>query len=884
MPGEWPLVGRVEELALLRDALADPGSAGAVLVGEAGVGKTRLAAELTAGVRSEGHPTRWVSATRSAAAVPLGAVADLLPADGESSSRAELFARTAAVLCRDAVGGRVVVGVDDAHLLDDASAGLVHHLARCGGVFLVVTVTSSNPVPDAIRALWKDGLAVRVDVQALSLNEVAALLALRLDGPVEQTSTHRLWSLCQGNVLFLRELVAAGLADGRLARRDDLWCWRGSLSTNARLVELVEARIARLGPDLRSTLEILAVGEPVGTGMIAALEIGLEVAELDRRGVLRSEQVSGSVVLRLAHPLHAQVVRAALSPRRRAEITAVLADALTLVGAVGTDVVRLATWQLDSGRGTDPDTLVAGANAALATFDPVVAERLARAAVRAGGGGAATVALATALASAGRHDQAVALFEGLDLSRGATDADIAAAGAAWSHSLFYELHRPGDAEDLLRRLEPAVACGPSRDRMAALRATLCFWSGRPTEAAAIAAEVVDRATPGTKASLTAVGALVPALVDLGRTIDARALADRHLALALADPTVAEQAGAVALGLGFALWLGGRLVELDEFCAATVGLSRDLGVLSGIGCFGTLAGVAALARGRVRTAVVRLHDAAAALADADPANLSVWCWATTARACSASGDAAGAVEAVAKAESRFGAGAGLFADELALGRAWAAAARGELSTARAIAVEAADLLAERGHHGELFALHDAARLGAPALVADRIAALAVTTDGEFAPAAAAHARALADGDASALDGAAAMLAGMGAELVAAEAAAAAASLHQRAGRRGRAAISAECGATWARSCEGAVTPGLARGCEPSLLRSLTDREHEIAGLAAAGLTNRQIASSLVLSTRTVGNHLYRLYAKLGVADRAELTALIAAVGPALANTE
>jgi DNA-binding CsgD family transcriptional regulator len=51
--------------------------------------------------------------------------------------------------------------------------------------------------------------------------------------------------------------------------------------------------------------------------------------------------------------------------------------------------------------------------------------------------------------------------------------------------------------------------------------------------------------------------------------------------------------------------------------------------------------------------------------------------------------------------------------------------------------------------------------------------------------------------------------------------------------------------------------------------LTPQEAEVADLAAAGLTNKEIAERLHLSARTVGGHLYRLFPKLGVTNRASL---------------
>jgi DNA-binding CsgD family transcriptional regulator len=51
--------------------------------------------------------------------------------------------------------------------------------------------------------------------------------------------------------------------------------------------------------------------------------------------------------------------------------------------------------------------------------------------------------------------------------------------------------------------------------------------------------------------------------------------------------------------------------------------------------------------------------------------------------------------------------------------------------------------------------------------------------------------------------------------------------------------------------------------------LTSREREIALLVAQGRTSKEVAAALVLSVRTVDNHLQRIFAKLGVTSRAQL---------------
>jgi len=60
-------------------------------------------------------------------------------------------------------------------------------------------------------------------------------------------------------------------------------------------------------------------------------------------------------------------------------------------------------------------------------------------------------------------------------------------------------------------------------------------------------------------------------------------------------------------------------------------------------------------------------------------------------------------------------------------------------------------------------------------------------------------------------------------------------------------------------------------------ALTGQEHQIASLAAAGLTNKQIGQRLYLSPRTVSNHLYKVFPKLGISSRAGLRDALLALG-------
>ena len=97
-----------------RDRRKRPCGRRQVAVGERGVG----------GGCRERAATDWVQATQAAASIPLGAFAGLIPTGVPNSDRLQLFQLCATALRERAGGERVVLGVDDAHLLDPGSAAL----------------------------------------------------------------------------------------------------------------------------------------------------------------------------------------------------------------------------------------------------------------------------------------------------------------------------------------------------------------------------------------------------------------------------------------------------------------------------------------------------------------------------------------------------------------------------------------------------------------------------------------------------------------------------------------------------------------------------------------------------------------------------------------
>ncbi|MFI6322989.1 LuxR C-terminal-related transcriptional regulator [Nonomuraea sp. NPDC050556] len=830
----WPLVGREPQLSMIDSALKGHGSV--VVAGPAGVGKSRLA---RVAAKRSGRAVLQVSATEAARPLPLGAMAALLPAGPAGDNLLGWAARE--ILAKDP--GLLLV--DDAHLLDATSAALVHQLA--GRVQLVVTVRTGEPCADSVTALWKDRLAERIDLGPLLKTEVGEVLAQTLGAPADPATVDRLADLSQGNPLYLRELITSG-ALTRTGR------WRGEVELPTRLIELIAARIGT--PD--QALELVAFGEPLELHALTKATGEAPVEDAEARGLVRIVQDGRRTTVRLTHPLYGEAVRAACPSLRTRRRYRELAEAIEATPARRRhDVLRLAMWRLESGTTEDPEPLLAALQLAWAAHDYPLAERLGRAALNAGAGPRAAVLLAPVLAfsgnpaeaervlaavwdqpcdertrallistrinvlsSSGRIPEAVRLLE--EGERTLKEPDNLQEMAFWRASYHLAL---GEFADALR-VADAIVAAPSGDGMLAqalmMRAWVLLFTGRPLDAV----EITDRVLAMRERWEGAVPVIFRGLYEIRRS--AAMFAGDLPGYAAATE---EHAALVADGH----WeLAG--VELD--------LTRA---------------VLARMRGEVTKARTALHRAEVSGA---PGQYQAQVWVELAHASALAGDANTTMEPggaqVPPVTARFN-------EDLV--RPWVAAARGEGAPAE-LAIAAADRMREYGALSqEVIARHDAVRLGAAPLVADRLAELADECQGWYAEAAAAHAAAWGDG--AALLTASQRFEELGFALHAAEAAAQASRAFESAGRTASARSAGARAWTLAARCAGARTPALSRLQAPGL----TSRELEIAQLAAAGLTSKEIAGRLVISIRTVENHLQMAYGKLGVTGRGELGGLL-----------
>ncbi len=865
MGAAWTLTGRDEELGIIAEALAESGGySGVTIAGPAGVGKSRLAQEAVTAASEMGWAVRWVVGTRSARSIPLGSFAQWT--DGVDGNALQLVHHVIATVTSVKANSPLLVAVDDAHLLDDLSACVLHQLVLRKLATVITTSRSGEPAPDAVTALWKDGHLRRLELQPLSRPELSALIQASLKGPVSAECADRLWRFSRGNVLFLRHLVEQELNAGRLINDDGQWRWLGKVTVSPTLTDLVELHIGAVSEGLREVVDLVAVAEPIERCCLMSLASAELIEEAEHRGLIAVSS-SATDLVSVGHPLYGEVRLEQSGRLRLRRLRGRAARAMTTIDATRHfDPLRLGLLWLESDLEPDGEIFLRAAQAAILRLDVELAERLADAAVRAGGLLDSVMLHAHALILLNRGCEAEKVLNSLN-DEGLPQAALAKVIHLRAANLLWPLGRPEDSWTVIEK-GLIRAAGPLADQLHAFRCIQLAMAARPAEVAELTGSV-DRSHLPALQALVAIWAEVIALGELGRPNQAAVAAGEGYALACDSPYAAYHGIRLTEYHVVAMVLGGCIHQAVEAadsthqkCLKVPGVSRSVAT--------AITGMAALGAGDLATSLQCLRLAL----DDFTVRGDITCALHRFRivyteALARSGDVDGALRALETVQASRHPSLAFVESEYLLSAAWVAAARSRLSEARRLARQAAEFA--RSHHQlarEVLCLQTAVQFGETAF-AHRLTQLADLVEGPRAPLAARYARAASDDNADALTEVSEDFEAMGDLLAAADSAAQASLSYRRAHRRGPSLTASGRARRIADSC-GAVSPAVVAANSPL---SLTIREREIVNLLSQGLSNKAIAETLTTSVRTVEGHIYRVMSRLDLNNRTELSALI-----------
>ncbi|MFC9555694.1 LuxR C-terminal-related transcriptional regulator [Rhodococcus sp. NPDC056960] len=844
MDNVWPLIGREEELRRIWAAVEGPGDDSGVLVaGGVGVGKSRLASAAVA-VLAKRHAVRWVTATASARTLPLGAFAQWAPI-----SQADPMMVIHTVIKALTAGDKpVVVAVDDVHLLDDLSVVVIQQLVQRGLARVVLTLRCTEPAPDTITTLWKDGFLDRIDLDPLCENDTECLLSQALGGPVAPATAAELWNLTRGNVLFLRHLVCQERDAGRLVSDGGTWRWGGEPVVSSTLAKLITGQLGSLTDDTAEVLDYLAIGEPIDGAVLEILTSPHAVKELHSRGLIDMTSDNGDITVRLSHPLYGEVRRSTGNLLQLRRLRGRLATSLSArADPTPAALLRRALLTLESDLRPDPGLYLAATATALRLHDALLALRFADAGHLSDSGFQGAMLHYWVLNYVGRAEDAFTLLEALD-QKALTIEEQRRLSVMRVGTLCWSLGDPERA-----RQELAIAKVASHNHksseLAAFEVLLESVQGRPDNAIA-AGNGVFQAAPSDMAFVITSCALVIAHGYSGNAAEVFPLTKRASAL------VATSSDASALEYGVvyfhieAMFIAGYLQAAEQVMTQFVEYAAN--TPGTIGLFVSLLhSYVDLSQGRPSAALEVLNRADREFRTTTyDRSAVVSCRVYLTLALSHRGDGKRAAELVRDLDTLNP--YGFLRSGCILAKAWAAAAQEMIADAIRLARKAAAIAAERGHFGqEVMCLQAASQFG-DRTTSHRLNELTAVVDGPRVHAVALHANGLTCANGEELAEASRRYEEIGDIVAATDASAQAGTLFREQQHHGSALTATERARTLAGTYRGLDTPALRRAGETT---PLTRRQREIVALVSQGFTNKEIAERLGVSIRTVEGHRY-----------------------------
>ncbi len=873
MAPSWPLTARSALFDRIGRTYARGDVGGVVLTGAAGVGKTRLGEELL--LAAAGRPTARVVGHPATQQIPLGALAHLLPADlgqelgGGDDDRSALFHRARSHLADRPDRRRLLLLVDDVDQLDATSLALLLPLTIERRVFLVATLRSGSAMPAVVASLLKEGHLTIETIPVLSVDEVSTLLHRVLDGPVDTDAVDRLAALSGGNLQVLRELVLRSLEQDRLVLEQGGWRLLG-LPRSAGLDELVGAHLAELDEAELRGLEALAVAGVLGLADLEALVGAEAAATLDRRGLLRVTTEERRARVGVSHPIYGEILRQQMTVLRTRQLQRALADRLEEHGARRRDdITHLALWRLEAGGTVDVDALVDAGRLAVLGRDADQARRFARAASDGGRPfDGALIALEAAVldGDAGEIEQIVAsVWSEASLPQTSRShlARRLANARFWQGDLDGALRALADAEPLLDEPVPAAT-------VRAQHALLLANNGRPRDALRIVDAVGAADDARVRVDLATARSI--GYLSMGRFTDAIDAAREGARTQARLPAWQRRRGMAShvVNEAHALTYSGRYQAARDLIEAAVPGAQQARAQAALVWFEVVLGEIERDSGRGREAVRHFSTAADLATDAGQDAALVWALVGIAQGHLLLGDGPAAEEALARADAHTSPVATSWSTR-ERARAWLLAGKGDLAGARRLIAEVAEASRdEELWNFECGVVHDLVRFGDPGAAVERLGELEQIVEGPYIEVLAAHGRAAVARDVARYEEVVDRFEALPCFVLGAEASMELADLHRRAGRSREAAGAVRRAVRLAEAAGGAGTPGLLRG---AAVEPLSEREREVALLAAGGMASRDIADQLFLSKRTIDSHLSSAYRKLGVSGRAELRAAL-----------
>jgi DNA-binding NarL/FixJ family response regulator len=539
------LIGRLSELAVLTDALADAaaGTGRLVLVeGDAGVGKTRLVQEFADRAARDGATVLSGGCLQLEADIPYAAFDEALPGAffTGTADRATEFRRVAEAIA--AAGQPVVLVLEDLHWADASTRDLLVFLQRAlrhSPVLQVGThrsgeVGGDHPVAGMVAELARLPHTERLRLAPLNPKETTELARGLLGVEPGGEMVKVLLSRAEGNPFFTEELIAA-------------WPARGEVPQTVR--EVVITRLARLTEGARQLSRLASViGRTVSHDLLAELaglsevDIGGSVRDLIHHGQLVTAGEDGYA---FRHALIREAIYADLLPGERRAAHARVAK---LLAARPTPVAELAHhWDA---AGEVAEALVASVRAgesAAAAFAHAEAHAHYERALRRWREALEPAALtgldldtvleraAAAASIASRNKRAVELTrERLALLDPVASPEKAAlAYAELAHRAWASADWPLARSSNLRALELIPPESPSRVAIMAHRAGLAMLSSRHRDALRFARELLPVASSAGDTTSYARGLMVLGIcsIGVGHVEDGLSYLRQHLELA-----------------------------------------------------------------------------------------------------------------------------------------------------------------------------------------------------------------------------------------------------------------------------------------------------------------------------------------------------------------